>query len=116
MHRDVVDVLDQLRVLSQTCHGSAVLTGCSTASRTRSSCCDKLGDTEIVAQDHFVADHEADDVRMTVGDVDRGGELGLVGLPVAIDPGAERDFELMPGGDVGDLARGSSARNSCAPP
>ncbi len=31
-----VDVLDQFRMSSQTCQGSAVLTGCLTASRTRS--------------------------------------------------------------------------------
>ena len=40
---------------------------------------------------------------MTVGDVDRGGDLRLVGRELAIEPGAERDLELMAGGDVGDL-------------
>ena len=44
---------------------------------------------------------------MSVGEVDRGGDLRLVGRELAIEPGAERDLELMAGGDVGDLRRGS---------
>ena len=67
----------------------------------------QLGDAEIAAQDDLVADDQADDVRMTVGEVDRGGDLRLVGRELAIEPGAERDLELMAGGDLGDLARGS---------
>ena len=63
----------------------------------------QLGDAEIVAQDHLVADDQADDVRMTVGDVDRGGDLRLVRRELAIEPGAERDLELMARGDVRDL-------------
>ena len=116
VHGDVVDVLDQFGMLEPDVPrlGGAhrLLDRCAHAIELAR----QLGDAEIAAQDDFVADDQADDVRMTVGDVDRGGDLGLVGLQVAIEPGAERDLELMPGGDVARSARGSSARNRCAPP
>ena len=40
---------------------------------------------------------------MTVGDVDRGRDLRFVGRELAVEPGAERDLELVTGGDVRDL-------------
>ena len=107
VHGDVVDVLDQLRILDPhmpRLGGAHRLLdrGAHAIELAR-----QFGDGEIVAQDHLVADDQADDVRMTVGDVDRRGDLRLVRRELAIEPGAERDLELMTCGDVGDLRRGS---------
>ena len=103
VHGDVVDVLDELRMLEPhvpRLRGAHRLLdrGANPIELAR-----QLGDAQVVAQDHLVADDQADDVRMTVGDVDGGGELGLVGREVAVEPRAERDLELMAGGEFRDL-------------
>ena len=79
MHRDVVDVLDELGALEPDVprlrRAHRLLDGVAHAIQLSR----QLGDAQVVAQNDFVADHQADDVRMTVGDVDRRGDLGLVG-------------------------------------
>ena len=100
VHGDVVDVLDQFRVLDPDVPR---LGGAHRLLDRRAHPVElarQVGDAEIAAQDRLVADHQADDVRMTVGDVDRRGDLRFVGREAAVEPGAERDLELMARGDV----------------
>ena len=89
--------------VSQMFQVSAVLTGCSMASRARSSSCLELRDRQVPAQQHLVADEHAHHVDVVVGEADRGLQLLLVLVAVVIEPGADGDVHVVPLGELGDL-------------
>ena len=69
-----------------------------------SSCAYFLADIVLVglliaAIDHFVADHDADDVAVAARELDRGVDLALVAIGALVDPRADHDLEAEFGGD-----------------
>ncbi|MEY9681913.1 hypothetical protein ABIF13_002687 [Bradyrhizobium elkanii] len=53
----------------------------------------------FTAEHGFVADHDADDVAVALGQVDRGFDLAVVAVGVLVDPRADRDLHAELGGD-----------------
>ena len=60
---------------------------------------DQVVDLLLAAVNGFVADDDADDVAVALGEVDRGLDLALVAVGILVDPGADRDLEAELGGD-----------------
>ncbi len=60
---------------------------------------DQVLDLLLAAVDGFVADHDAVDVAVALGEIDRRQHLALVAVGILVDPGADRDLET---GLVGD--------------
>ena len=60
---------------------------------------DQVVDLLLAAEDRFVADDDAVDVAVALGEVDRGLDLALVAIGVLVDPGADRDLQAELGGD-----------------
>ncbi len=60
---------------------------------------DQVFDLLLAAEDGFVADDDAVDVAVALGERDRGLDLALVAVGVLVDPGADGDFEAELGGD-----------------
>ena len=60
-----------------------------------------LGDQ--LAQDGFIANDQANLVRMLPGQLDGSGHFLIIGCETAIEPGADRDFDVVAGGDLGNL-------------
>ncbi len=56
----------------------------------------------LAAIDGFVADHDADDVAVVLGQIDGRADLALVAVGVLVDPGADRDLEAELVGDRRD--------------
>ena len=50
---------------------------------------DQVFDLLLAAVDRLVADDDADDVAVALGEVDRGLDLALVAVGVLVDPGAD---------------------------
>ncbi len=55
----------------------------------------ELLDGDIAAQDHLVTDDHPYDIDMSTGKLDRGIELGLVGVAVIVDPGADGHVDAV---------------------
>ena len=60
---------------------------------------DQVFDLLLAAVDGFVADDDAVDVAVALGERDRGIDLALVAVGILVDPGADRDLEAELGGD-----------------
>ncbi len=54
---------------------------------------DQVVDLLVAAVDGFVADNDADDVAVALGEIDRGIDFALVVLVLLVDPRAHHDFE-----------------------
>ena len=60
---------------------------------------DQVFDLLLAAVDRLVADDDAVDVAVALGEIDGGLDLALVAVDVLVDPGADRDLEAELGGD-----------------
>ena len=60
---------------------------------------DQVFDLLLAAVDGLVADDDADDVAVALGERDRGVDLAFVAVGILVDPGADRDLEAELGGD-----------------
>ena len=60
---------------------------------------DEIFDLLLATKHRFVADHDAVDVAVALGQFDRGHHLAFVAIDVLVDPGADHDLEA---GLVGD--------------
>jgi len=65
---------------------------------------------QFAAQDHFIADEHPRHVRVGARDLDGSLELPVVLVRVIVDPRAERDVDVMAGGELRDI--GQSARDA----
>ena len=62
---------------------------------------DQVGDLLLAAVDGFVADDDAVDVAVALGEIDHRADFALVAVLVLVDPGADRDAQAEFGGDAG---------------
>ena len=71
----------------------------------------------LAAIDRFVADHDAVDIGMLAGEIDRGQHFAFVALGVVAEPGAGRDLQADFVGDAGNevAASGAALAGRCAP-
>ncbi len=60
---------------------------------------------QLAAEHDLVADDHAHHVRMGARKLDGGFELLVVVLAVIVDPRAERNVDVVPGGELGDVAK-----------
>ena len=65
----------------------------------------ELLDGDIAAQDHLVTDDHPYDIDMSAGELDRGIELGLVGVAVIVDPGADGDVDAVALGELRNIGQ-----------
>src|SRR3569623_1370908 len=54
---------------------------------------DQLIDLQIGTVERFVADDDADDVGVVLGEVNGGGDLTLIAVDILVEPGADRDLQ-----------------------
>ncbi len=62
---------------------------------------------QITAQHDLVADDHTHDVGVGAGKLDGSLELLIVVLAVIVDPCAERDVDVVPGGELRNIAEGT---------
>ncbi len=64
-------------------------------------------DRHVAAQHDLVADQHADHVLVLAREADRVGDLLLVAGEAIVDPGADRDVQVVPVGELRDQAEGA---------
>ena len=63
----------------------------------------ELLDGNVAAQNDLVADDHPHDIDMSAGELDGGFELGLVGVAVIVDPGADGDVDAVALGELRNI-------------
>src|ERR1700687_1791424 len=61
----------------------------------------QVADLLLAAVNGFVADDDAVDVAMALGEIDHRGDFAFVAVFIFVDPGADRDAEPGFGGEAG---------------
>ena len=74
---------------------------------------DQVADLLLAAVDGFVADDDAVDVAVALGEIDRRADFALVALLILVDPGADRDPQAELGGDAGHELDAAGRANRC---
>ena len=85
----------------QTCQISPVVTGTLVERFTRWISLDEIGHLLLAAEDGFVADDDAVDVAVALGEIDDRMDFALVAVLIFVDPRTGRDAKSELGRDAG---------------